>query len=592
MPQSEDLRKLSPGHAAYYIDPVSGNDGNSGLAPDLAWRTFRQINALRLAAGDRVEITAPGSFNETLSLTGDGTPEEPVEVCFAAGRYDFFPEDSSRRQYYISNASDDAANGKAIGILLDGAHDFVLSGPGARIVCRGKMIEVCIDSSENIAIADLQFDYHRPTVSEFTVTAAAPDYADLAIHRDSAYRVEDGHVVWVGEGWSYETGLAQELISETDEVWRRKDPLSGLAIEETGPFMIRAKGAHDMVAGRVFQIRNTFRDCVGVFMRRSSCIIMKNVDLLFMHGMGVLCQFCEDITLDHVSIAPEKNSGRTTAAWADCTHFSGCRGIILIRNCIFCGAHDDAVNIHGTHLRIVRQISERQIVVRFMHRQTYGFMAFNPGDDVEFVRWDSLAPFGVNRVAAVEMIDPRELLLTLAGPSPDWHENDVLENVTWTPTVEISGCRAMRIPTRGFLLTTRRPVVVNDNTFIRLGNGIHIESDAEGWFESGCVRDMEIRGNRFVQSKKEAIHISPHNSVPNDSVHRNVRIHDNEFVGGASPCVVASGTNGLTVAGNTVYSEDTRDDGATVLTSGCAEVAVERNRYLAISEWIGRDLRE
>ena len=320
------------------------------------------------------------------------------EVSFAPGRYDFHPGQAFRRNYQISNTNDDPEGGKAVGILLAGARHFRISGPGACLVYRGKMIEVCIDRCQDITISDLQFDYHRPTVSEFTVAAVGAGYVDLEIHKDSHYRIDDGQITWQGEGWSYKTGLAQELDLRTNEVWRRRDPLQGLTLEEIKPFVVRARGKHDMRPQRVYQIRDTRRDCAGVFTRRSRNITWKNVNFRFLHGMGLVNQFSENLTFDSVAVAPAETSGRTTAAWADCIQVSGCRGRLLVKDCLFSGAHDDAINIHGTHLRVVERLSDRQIKVRFMHAQTFGFMAFNPGDEIEFVRWDSLMTYGPNRV--------------------------------------------------------------------------------------------------------------------------------------------------------------------------------------------------
>jgi hypothetical protein len=563
----------------YYVDPAVGDDGHDGSGRDTAWRSFAPLAAVLLGPGDHVEILAPGAFDQTLVLGGGGTPESPVTVHFAPGRYDFHPTHAQKRRYDISNCNDDAAGEKAIAILVEHARHIEISGPGACMVCRGKMIEVCIDHSESITLSDLAFDYHRPTVSEFSVTAVAADYADLSVHPDSAYAIEDARLHWLGEGWRHEGGLTQELVPETDEVWRRRDPLKGLRIEELAPYRLRAHGAHDMVAGRVYQVRNPFRDCAGVFANCSREVTFLSVDFRFLHGMGLLFQFTQDITLDAVRIAPEEGSGRTTAAWADCMHFSGCRGRIVIRNCLFCGAHDDAVNVHGTHLRIVGQVGERQVRVRFMHRQTYGFLAFHPGDEIEFVRWATLAPFAVNRVTAVTRVEPRELLLTLEQPVPvDWQTDDVIENATWTPEVEISGCTVKRIPTRGFLLTTRRPVVVHGNTFIRTRIGILVEHDAEGWFESGCVRDMTIRGNRFVECRRAAVCINPHNSQPNAAVHRNIRIVENEMIVPEGDCAVeASSTTGLTITGNRIQTS-CADLASMFKVVNCAEVICEKNQ--------------
>jgi len=77
---------VTSSEVTYYIDPSDGDDENSGLRADLAWSTFSRINQLRLSAGDRVEITSPGSFDRTLMLTGVGTAEASVEISFAPGR--------------------------------------------------------------------------------------------------------------------------------------------------------------------------------------------------------------------------------------------------------------------------------------------------------------------------------------------------------------------------------------------------------------------------------------------------------------------------------------------------------------------------
>lgn len=439
---SEKYRKLSPGNTTYYIDPAEGNDSNSGLKENRAWRTFSPVNQLLLSPGDRVKITSPGSFDQTLYLMGEGTVDKPVEVNFAPGRYDFFTDNIFKEKYNISNTNGSPDSLKSVGILLKHAKNIEISGAGAEIVCQGKMIEVCIDSCENISIADLHFDYHRPTVSEFKVVEAGKDYADIQIHKDSKYKIENGNIIWYGEGWTSTTRiLGQELNMEINDVRRLWDPLEGMKFEQIKPKLVRAKGEHKMKLHHVYQLRETFRDYAAVFTRRSKNITWKNVNFYFMHGMGMVCQFSENLTFDSVSIAPGSTSGRTTAAWADCLHISGCKGKILVKDCIFSGAHDDAINIHGTYLRVVEKISDTKLKVRFMHKQTYGFMAVNPGDEIDFVNSESYESYGLNKVKDAILINPKEILITLEESAPEeLNLEDVIENVTWTPEVEIRGC--------------------------------------------------------------------------------------------------------------------------------------------------------
>jgi hypothetical protein len=574
---------ISPGRTSYFIDPVNGDDDNSGSKESRAWRTFTPINRLQLAPGDRVEITSPGSFDQTLILRGEGNAEDPVEVHFADGRYDFFTHRITRKKYNISNTNSQPDSLKAIGILVEKAKHFNISGPGAEIICRGKMIEVCIDSCEDIALSGLSFDYHRPTVSEFQVVEVGEDYVDLQIHRDSEYRIEDGNIIWYGEGWTSHTRiLGQELDLETNDVRRLWNPIEGMQFEEIQPDLVRARGEHRVKKDHVYQLRETFRDYAAVFTRRSKNISWKNVHFYFLHGMGLVSQFSENLTYDAVSIAPDSTGGRTTAAWADILHVSGCRGKVLVKDCVFRGAHDDAINVHGTYLQVVEKITENQVKLRFMHPQTYGFLAVNPGDEIEFVDGESYESHGLTRVRDAILINPREILVTLEKPVPgELDPGDVIENVTWTPEVEIRGCKVSWIPTRGFLLATRKKVLVEENEFLATHmSAILVGIDANKWFESGYVRDMTIRNNRFVRCAEPVIHIEPMNSKPNNNVHRNIRIENNRFLLRNELVLQAKSASNISVTGNTIFSENKLNDDLVIMTNDCSDVKVAINQFI------------
>lgn len=44
-------------HDIYYIDSVSGSDSNSGLSPDESWKSFKNVNDIRLNPGDKLLLT-------------------------------------------------------------------------------------------------------------------------------------------------------------------------------------------------------------------------------------------------------------------------------------------------------------------------------------------------------------------------------------------------------------------------------------------------------------------------------------------------------------------------------------------------------
>ena len=342
----------------------------------------------------------------------------------------------------------------------------------------------------------------------------------------------------------------------------------------TGPLQVRFQGdlsKTGLHAGEVLTFRDPYRDNVGAFIDQSRDVALDAVDLYYMHGLGVVSQYSENLAFTSVHIRPSPGSGRVVSAFADCFHFSGCKGSILLDSCYTNGSHDDAVNIHGTHLRIVSMggaagssgaATGRVLRVRFMHSQTWGFKAFYPGDSIAYIDPQTLLPRGYGVVLRARLIDPRELELVLAGGPPDsLRVGDCVENISWTPDVTIRHCRFERTNTRGVLVTTRRKVLIEDNTFYHTGMyAILIADDALSWFESGAVRDVTIRRNRFIgcgyntAPDDYVIAVAPENRkiVAGAFVHHNIRIEDNEFDTRDGLLLTARSVDGLTFLHNRV----------------------------------------
>lgn len=567
----------------YYVDPAKGDDNNAGTKADQAWRTLKPVNARLFAPGDHVEFLGSGSFIETLNPMGAGTPEKPIEIRFAPGEYDFHPDDALKRKLHISNTNGAPNTPKAIAILLQNVRHLKLTGTPKQtnLFVHGKMIELMCDRAENVTLDGLAFDYRRPLVSEFTILDVADRYADVQIQKDCTYAIEKDKFVWVGEGWrSAGTGLNQEYDPADDgKTWRRgSGPLNGVTrTEELEPFKLRFHFEKNpgFTKGRVIQFRETFRDCSAGLIQNSKDIVLRNGAFHALGGMGIIHQFTENITYERMEVAPRAGSGRTTCGWADMLHFSGCKGQILVDTVRFSGSHDDPINVHGTYLRIVSKPGEHQILVRFMHGQTYGFQAFFPGDEIEFVNHVNLCSYATAKVAAVEMESEREILLTLEQPVPAWKENDVVENVTWTPSVTIQNCHVSADSCRGFLLSTRRPVLVEKNTFLKTTmSAIDISADASSWFESGPVRDVTIRNNRFIKCGEPVIRIMPesHTARPEEPVHQNIRIVENVFDLSGNNAVSAKLTKGLIITGNRFSSKT-----LPIQQSACTDVVIDKN---------------
>ncbi len=520
----------------YYISPAQGIDQNDG-SQNAPWKTFAPLNQITLNPGDRIEIVSPGELTESLIPRGKGTAQHPITIHFAPGRYDWIPGKLATRKLNISNTNDDPQGDKTVAIELDQVSHINLGGQGAQLFCRGKMVNIHFNQASHIAISDLSFDYHRPTVSEFKVDEVKPHEATITIHKDSAYTIDQGKVIWVGEGWRHPAGGYGQTFRPTDKsLWRSSCPLGNIdRAEELAPGKLKVhfKQNPGFEQGFIYQNRDTRRDCAGVFCNRSENIVWNNVHFNFVHGMGIVSQFTKDIAFSHLEFAPRKDSGRTCAAWADMLHFSGCTGKILVDSAHFSGSNDDPINIHGTYLRVTEKVAPQTIKVRFMHPQTYGFEAFVAGDEIEFINRETLLPYGKTQIVSAKMLNEKEMELQLKSPVPNaFQPNDAIENITWTPSVHIRNCLVEADPTRGFLISTRKPVVVENCLFKGTNmSALLIAGDVNSWFESGAAQNMTIRNNMFAQCAEPVILFQPENSKGTEDhpIHSNIKISNNYF---------------------------------------------------------------
>jgi hypothetical protein len=201
-----------------------------------------------------------------------------------------------------------------------------------------------------------------------------------------------------------------------------------------------------------------------------------------------------------------------------------------------------------------------------MHPQSFGFEAFAAGDSIAFINAESLLSLGNNQVVHAQKLNDKDILLTLKhNISSAVRPGDAVENTTATPEVWIHHSTIARIPTRGILVTTRRKVVIEDNTFDRIHmSGIFINDDASGWYESGMVKNVTIRNNRFISCGPPVINIHPENKINGKTaVHSNIAVSDNYFTLRYDALLAAKSTANIRITGNTIetsYTEKKIDD--------------------------------
>lgn len=534
--------------------------------------------------GDTVRVADRGIVPDT-GMDCTAPLREVLESCkgekhkvlsLEPGRYDFWPEDAVRREIFISNTSSEEecpSKEKTIGILIEDQDNLTIDGHGATLMFHGKQTMVAIIGSRKVTLKNLNIDCERPGGSELTYVGfipgedGAPSFTDVLFHNDSWYSIDDNAVLdLVGEGWKTEYPHCIEL-NATDGHFSYSEDWNVLhscrAVElEPGLVRFETPPGFTPTVGNTLTVRDRIRDQVGILNLENRDVTFEDCNIHYMHGLGIVSQFSHNITMRRVYCTPREGSGRVLASSADFMHFSGCRGRVRILGCRFCGAQDDPVNVHGTNLRVVAADAQsRALRLRFMHPQTYGFTAFHAGDRVALVHAESLQRYRYARVKSVRRISDREVevILNRALPEELIVDSDVLENMTWTPRVDIRGNHFTRTSTRGVLVTTPRKAVISDNTFLKTGMaGVLIAADAKDWYESGPVHDVRIRNNRFIDccynSHQAVITIDPSNTVIDrrKPVHGRICVTGNTFEADSLKIIYAKSTARLKVSGNTV----------------------------------------
>lgn len=526
-------------------------------------------------------------------VEGDATPaiqaaieeaktygSRPVVIEFQPGDYNLFRSGTTSHLYHVSNTTSEEENPdpvKHIGLWIKGIDNLTIDGEGARLITHGEITGFVIDSCRNVTLKNYIYTAEDPTVAEFTAQETGEDYMVVKVHPQTRYKIEDGTLSFLGDGWSWSACVAPQTYDPVKDItWRGWNPLRGLerAVELTpGVLRLEYSNPPEAVEGQTFQMRDAIRDEVCGLVQYSKDVKFEDLRIAFTGNFGIVGQMSENISFNGVIFEPEDESGRTCAGFADFVQMSGCKGRIIIENCRFSGSQDDPVNVHGTHLRVKEFVSPDELRVRYGHPQTYGFQSFLEGDEVDFIDSHTLLPVGTAKVRKAEMLSDREISLKLTTPVPeDLRSRDDLavENVTYTPEVTIRNNYFTRVPTRGILVTTRRKVLIENNLFFKTGmSGILIADDARSWFESGMVRDVTIRGNRFIECGEPVIAISPENDRDDGPVHSGITISGNCFQLKGSLPIQARSVDGLVVEDNEIIED--QSDLEVVSARGLAE---------------------
>lgn len=552
-----------------------------------------------------------------------------TKIIFEKGRYQVYTDHAFEKYCFISN-HDSGLRKIAFSIL--GFSDLEIDGGGAEFIMHGLVIPIAIENSKNITIRNLSFNFDRATHSELTVAAVdnKNHTIDFEISNQYPYEIRNGELIFLKYGYEHNLenavywdpekkavayqsrqltplnkSLKKSIINNNDNekhiypidtnapAYKFRGTENSLIAQQLKPGLVRISGVKETLPkpGWILVakgLNGNNRLAPGIRLLDSEDILINNVTVHHASGMGLIAEGCKNVTLDAFNVVPKASDGRMLSTNADATHFVGCRGKILMENCKFENQLDDATNIHGTYVEVT-DISKKTVGARVGHFQQVGYHFGREGDSVVAVNPKiSAMPVARLTIKNIEMINSRYYQITFNEDVPkEVLKGFYLENVQAYPEVEIRNCEIINNRARGLLISTPRKVIIEGNVISSMMAAIQCPNEFTFWYESGYVRDLTIRNNKFLDNTYGNPKPSPvinilAVSAKGDYIHDKIVIDNNTFFNYSSYIIFAEYVRNLKFTNNTItYSGNYPIDAESPIINmvGVGTADISNNKY-------------
>ncbi len=534
-------------------------------------RTFLLKDYGVVPGADSLSVRIDRALTAIRQSIGKG---ERATVRFERGTYRFVPGESVVHDLYISNHDQVVHHPTAL--YLEAWDGITVDGAGSTFLCTGRMLPIAINHCSRTALKNLYVDFETPHISQVTITANTADGIRFKPSDEVEWRINDDRRFEAsGPGWrlTYNTGIAFDgehryIVPQTSDLWI---DMNDCRATENGEVVAPNWKNERLKAGTRVALRSYQRPAPAITVNETDGLSVKDVTVYYAEGMGIVAQRSANIHLDAFNVVPNYKAGRYFSTQADATHFVQCRGDITVENSLYEGMMDDAINIHGVYLRVRERMDSHTLRLCYEHEQAYGYLWGNAGDSVAFVRSATMDQLPhTNTIASIHGTSPKEFVVRFTEPLPAEicaDEGYGAENLTWTPTATFRNCTVRNNRARGALFSSPRKTVCEDNLFDHTsGTAVLLCGDCNGWYESGAVRDLTIRRNRFVNALTNLFQftsavISIYPEIPHldksvtyfhGGTSGAIRIIDNVFDTFDAPLVYAKSTDGIVISGNRI----------------------------------------
>lgn len=427
---------------------------------------------------------------------------------------------------------------------LCGLKNVTLDFGGAILTLHGRIQPFVIDECENVTIKNVTVEYERSFHTEFEIIDRRGEELYLRPLEKFPCRVENGYLIPYGrhrENRDLNKGDMFLQVFDTQTCDGRGLTVGVIGEEivegETPPcvvehFRVREEGDAVVLTGKFPEnwdntmtiiLSHEMRDVSSIYLCRSVGVTISDYRILNGAGMGVLGMYTRDITVERMMLRRDGLSHGVIANVADAVHLIACSGSIVLRDSVFEGMVDDALNVHSNYVEV--EEADGNVLKIHRHKESHyidaNFKLFGAGDVISVQRGVTMEERGTAVIKDIRVTDKYHLEFTVDRQIAA-ESGDTVENLSTQPELTIENCvfdkanSHLRIQTRGKSRVRR----------CRIALPLLLTGDKNYWRESSPVCDLVIEDCDFIGPRGE-IRVCPEGFEYTDSVpfyHSNVSV--------------------------------------------------------------------
>ena len=341
-----------------------------------------------------------------------------------------------------------------------------------------------------------------------------------------------------------------------------------------------------LCVGERMCIRHTMYGNSAITLKDSNDTVIHNITMHHVPGMAIIVlPRCKNLTVDGLKVVSGGKWESLMPGNCDGIHLTGLCGDFVMKNCVFDGMGDDALNIHATAGTITELIDENNIRCGYCKKGPDGVLPVRwceKGDIIKAYNPDTMVNTAVLKAVSFE-----KGILGFELIEGGYALGDVLQNMTYAPSCLVESCIVRNTRARGFVIQTSNVEIKNCSFFGISSCAVKVAPDFKYWYEVGPTYNFNMHHNviekcAFRNPGDPVIGVFTKHATGETDVehlHKNIRIEDNIMKRIFTKGVTVTASDGVVIAGNRIEDRKIKESDPCEAIN-CTDVIIRDNEEI------------